>query len=132
MDMVRSMMSWLNLLELLWGEVIKTAIHILNHVPSKLVPKTPFDLWTRRKPILNHFRVLDHSKGFRFYCPKRGTGNEEALIEKFLEVDVVESSCYQPLETPEPSNTNSIPLPPLFETVPITPIREEIVTLPVQ
>ena len=37
-------MSRSNLPEYLWGEAIKT--YILNRVPSKLVPKTPFELWT--------------------------------------------------------------------------------------
>ena len=52
-----SMMSRSNLPEYLWGEAIKTANYILNRVPSKSVLKTPFELWTSRKPSLNHFRV---------------------------------------------------------------------------
>ena len=56
-DMMRSMMSRSNLPEYLWGEAIKTANYILNRVPRKSVPKTPFELWTSRKPSLNHFRV---------------------------------------------------------------------------
>ncbi|RVW56871.1 Retrovirus-related Pol polyprotein from transposon TNT 1-94 [Vitis vinifera] len=44
-DMVRSMMSNSTLLEFLWGEALKTVVHILNHVPSKVVPKTPYELW---------------------------------------------------------------------------------------
>ncbi|RVX16253.1 Retrovirus-related Pol polyprotein from transposon TNT 1-94 [Vitis vinifera] len=44
-DMVRSMMSNSTLPEYLWGEALKTAIHILNRVPSKVVPKTPYELW---------------------------------------------------------------------------------------
>ena len=39
-------MSRSNLPEYLWGEAIKTTTYILNRVPSKLVPKTPFELWT--------------------------------------------------------------------------------------
>ena len=57
MDMVRSMMSYSNLPLGLWMEVLKTAIHILNRVPSKSVPKTPYELWTGRMPSLQHFRV---------------------------------------------------------------------------
>ena len=56
-DMMRSMMSRSNLPNFLWGEAIKTAMYILNHVPSKSVSKTPFELWIGRKPNLNHFRV---------------------------------------------------------------------------
>ena len=43
-DMVRSMMSNSTLLEFLWGETLKTVVHILNRVPSKVVPNTPYEL----------------------------------------------------------------------------------------
>ena len=45
MDMVRSMMSRTNLPNFLWGEALKTAMYILNRVPTKSVPKTPFELF---------------------------------------------------------------------------------------
>src|SRR3954468_19559831 len=57
MDMVRSMMSYSTLPLGLWMEALKTAIHILNRVPSKSVPKTPYELWTGRVPSLHHLRV---------------------------------------------------------------------------
>ena len=44
MNMVRSMMSYSILPLSLWMESLKTAIHILNRVPSKSVPKTPYEL----------------------------------------------------------------------------------------
>jgi transposase InsO family protein len=57
MDMVRSMMSYSTLPLSLWTEALKTAIHILNRVPSKSVTKTPYELWTGRVPSLHHLRV---------------------------------------------------------------------------
>jgi hypothetical protein len=57
MDMVRSMMSYSNLTLSLWMEALKIVIHILNRVPSKSVPKTPYELWTGRVPSLKHLRV---------------------------------------------------------------------------
>ena len=36
---------------------VKTAIHILNRVSRKSVPKTPYELWTERVLSLNHLRV---------------------------------------------------------------------------
>ena len=33
---------------------LKTAIYLLNRVPSKAVLRTPFELWTGRKPSLRH------------------------------------------------------------------------------
>ena len=32
--------------EFLWGKDLKTAAYILNQVPSKSVPKTPYELWS--------------------------------------------------------------------------------------
>ena len=57
MDMVRSMLSHSTLPINLWMEALKTACHILNKVPSKSVPKTPYEIWTGRKPTLNYLHV---------------------------------------------------------------------------
>ncbi|KAM1998218.1 hypothetical protein EV2_005744 [Malus domestica] len=113
-DMVRSMLSHSQLLEFLWGEAIKTANYILNRVPSKSIPSTPFEIWTGRKLSLAHFhtwgckaearlynpneRKLDprttscyfvgyseRSKGFKFYCPHSHTRISETNNAKFIE-----------------------------------------------
>ena len=111
MDMVRSMFSYSSLPIGLWIEALKTAAHILNWVPSKSVPKTPYELWTGRKPSMKYLRVWgcraeaklfnphigkldpktvschfigypERSKGYRFYCLDR--------ITKFVETrDIV-------------------------------------------
>ncbi|GJZ37120.1 putative RNA-directed DNA polymerase [Tanacetum coccineum] len=57
MDMVRSMLANSNLPKFLWTEALKTVVHILNRVPSKSVPKTPYEIWTGRKPSLRYLRV---------------------------------------------------------------------------
>ena len=91
-------MSCSKLPTFLWGEVIKIENYMLNRVPSKSVPKTPFELWTNKKPMLNHLRIWrctsevraynpmekkldpriiscfflgypEKTKGYRFYCP---------------------------------------------------------------
>jgi hypothetical protein len=121
MDMVRSMLSYSTLSIGLWMEELKTVIHILNWVPSKSVSKTPYDLWTRRKPSLNYLRVwgcpievkifnsnsskLDSktvsyhfisypkkSKGFHFYCPDRHTKFIEMRYAIFLEDEMMRGS----------------------------------------
>ena len=56
-DMVRSMISHSSLLESLWGEALKSAAYILNRVPSKVVAKVPFELWTGKKPSIRHLHV---------------------------------------------------------------------------
>lgn len=57
MEMKRSIIGSSNLPEYLWGDAIKIATYVLNRVPSKSVSKTPFELWTGKKPSLNHFQV---------------------------------------------------------------------------
>ena len=52
-DMVRSMISHSNLPKSLWGEALKTATYILNKVPTK----TPYELWTGKKPSLKHLHI---------------------------------------------------------------------------
>ncbi|KAL6335669.1 hypothetical protein AAG906_032854 [Vitis piasezkii] len=103
---------------------IKTATYILNRVPSKFVPKTPFELWTGRKPSLNHFKKTDlrttrcyfigypsHSKGYKFYCSTHGTRVVESQVAKFLELDVADSIPSQSDERVEPMDVISLPLP---------------------
>ena len=115
------MISYSTLLISLWMETLKTAIHILNRVPNKSVPKPPYVLWTGREPSLNylcgggcpaeakvfnpnirkldsktvscHFiGYLDKSKGYRFYCPDRHTKFVEIRHDVFLEDDMVRGS----------------------------------------
>ncbi|BBH07046.1 hypothetical protein Prudu_018854 [Prunus dulcis] len=115
-DMVRSMICNTDLPKFLWGDAIKTANYILNRCPSKSVPKTPFELWNKRKPSLNHLHVwgcraeakvynpelakldpktvscrfigyADRSKGFRFYCPNYVNRSVETGKARFIEHD---------------------------------------------
>src|SRR5436190_4236158 len=58
-DMVRSMISHSSLPESLWGDALKTAVYILNRVPTKAVPKTPYEMWTGKKPSIGHLHVWD-------------------------------------------------------------------------
>lgn len=113
-DMVRSMICNSNLPTYLWGDALKTANYILNRVPSKAVPKTPYELWTTRKPSLRHMHIWgckaeakvynpqekkldpktiscyfigypERSKGYRFYCPDYTTRIIETGRAVFLE-----------------------------------------------
>ncbi|KAG6635812.1 hypothetical protein CIPAW_11G068500 [Carya illinoinensis] len=102
LDMVRSMVSNSTLPKSLWGEVIKTTTYILNRVPSKSVPKTPFELWTGRTPtrlynphkkkldprtVSGYFiGYLERSKRYRFYCPNHNPRIVETGNAKFIEL----------------------------------------------
>ena len=56
-DMVRSMITHSILPESLWGEVLKTAAYLFNRVPTKVIDKTPYELWTGKKPSLKHLHI---------------------------------------------------------------------------
>ena len=49
-------MAQANLPITFWGDALLTATFILNRVPSKSVPTTPYELWTKRKPDLSVLR----------------------------------------------------------------------------
>ena len=117
-DMVRSILSNSNLPKFSWTDALKTAVYILNCVSTKVVPKTPFELWKGWKPSLRYMRVwgcpsgvriynphekkLDPrtfsgffigyaktSKGYRFYCPSHSIRIVESINTKFLEHDMI-------------------------------------------
>ena len=44
MDMVRSILGYSSVPISLWSEALKTAVYILNRVPSKAITKTLFEL----------------------------------------------------------------------------------------
>ena len=68
-DMVRSMISHSSLPNSLWGKALKTAVYILNRVPSKAVNKTPYELWTGKKPSIRHLHVWGCPAEARPYRP---------------------------------------------------------------
>ena len=51
------MMSYLTLPISFWGYALKTAMHILNLVPSKSVPNTSKELWSGRKPSMKYLHI---------------------------------------------------------------------------
>lgn len=115
LDMVRSMLSNSKLPKSLWNEALKTAVYILNRVPTKAVPKTPFELFKGWKPSLRHVHVwecpyevriynpqekkldprtisgyfvgyTEKSKGYRFYCPSHTTRLWNREMRSFLKM----------------------------------------------
>lgn len=68
-EMIRSMLINSTVLESLWNEALKITMYILNWVPNKEVLKTPFELWTRRKPGLRHLHVWGRPAKVRIYNP---------------------------------------------------------------
>ena len=53
-----------------WGEAILTANYKMNRVPRKQTLLTPYELWNKRKPNLNYFRVWGCLAYVRLADPK--------------------------------------------------------------
>ena len=57
LDMVRSMMSQSDLHDSFWGYALLTAAFTINRVPSKAVEKTPYEIWTGRRPNVSFMKI---------------------------------------------------------------------------
>ena len=86
MDMVRSMISNSSLPVNLWMEALKTTMHILNRVPSKSVPKTPYELWTGKKPRLNYLHVWGCPSGAKIFNPHIGKLDPKTVSAILLDI----------------------------------------------
>ncbi|WJX72231.1 hypothetical protein P8452_56130 [Trifolium repens] len=78
--MVRSMMSHADLPNSFWGHALLTAAYTLNHVPSKKVEKTPYEIWSGKKPHLSFMKVW----GFEVYVKRQITTKLEPKSDKCL------------------------------------------------
>ena len=83
-DMVRSMISHLTLLEFLWGEPLKTVVHILNRVPTKVVLKSPYELGVRRKSTFNYLHVWECSFEVKIFNPKINKLDSKSISCSFI------------------------------------------------
>ncbi|RVW47053.1 Retrovirus-related Pol polyprotein from transposon TNT 1-94 [Vitis vinifera] len=154
-DMVRSMISHSTLPESLWGEAIKTVVYILNRVPSKAVAKTPYELWTSKKPSIRHLHVWgcpaearpykpnekkldsrtvscyfvgysERSRGFKFYDPSTRSFFEMGNA-KFIED--VELSGREPLRKSITGIQDTLEIPPAQVMEPIQ-VHQEVTQQP--
>ncbi|KAI5403230.1 hypothetical protein KIW84_050707 [Lathyrus oleraceus] len=55
--MVRSMMSHADLPNSFWGHALLIATYTLNRVPSKKVEKTPYEIWSGKKPHISYMKI---------------------------------------------------------------------------
>ena len=81
-DMVRSIMVESSLHRSLWGEALKKNIYLLNRFPTKATIKTPYELWTGRKPSLKHLHIWG--------CPAQAW----PYVPKERKLDSITISCY--------------------------------------
>ncbi|KAK2429799.1 secreted RxLR effector protein [Trifolium repens] len=80
LDMVRSMMSHADLPNSFWGHALLTEAYTLNHVPSKKVEKTPYEIWSGKKPHLSFMKVW----GCEVYVKRLITTKLEPKSDKCL------------------------------------------------
>ena len=57
LDMVRSMMSKLDLPLPFWGYALETIAFTLNRVASKSIDKTPHEMWPGKTPSLSFLKI---------------------------------------------------------------------------
>ena len=136
----------------LWMHALKTAMYLLNRVPSKAVPKTPFELWTGRKPSLRHLNVWgcpaevkiynphekkldsrttsgffigypEKSKGYRFYCPSHSTRIVETGNARFIENGEISGSL-EPRKVEIREIRVHVPLPNISSQVVVPTVVE--------
>ncbi|KAK8696687.1 hypothetical protein V6N13_001819 [Hibiscus sabdariffa] len=91
LDMVRSMMSHSDLPISFWGHALETTAFTLNRVPSKSVQKTPYEIWTGKRP--------------KFLSNKRDRTNIE-LKEVQQQQQVTEPEVEQTSQVVEENSTN--------------------------
>jgi hypothetical protein len=84
MEMVRNMISHTSLPLNLYGKALKTAAYILNRIPTKVANKTPYELWTGRKPSLQHFRIWSCPAEAQPYRPQEKKLDERTVSCYFI------------------------------------------------
>ncbi|KAG8490844.1 hypothetical protein CXB51_014047 [Gossypium anomalum] len=80
LDMVRSMMSHADLPTSFWRHALETAIFTLNRVPSKSVQKTPYEMWTGKRPSMSFMKIW----GYEAYVKCQTSAKLEPKSERFI------------------------------------------------
>jgi transposase InsO family protein len=75
-EMVNTMLSYSGLSEGFWGEAMLTACYLLNRIPNKKNPITPYELWYKKKPNLHCLHVWGCRAVVRLPNPKIKTLGE--------------------------------------------------------
>ena len=83
-DMVRSMICHFTLLDSLWGEIFKTAIYILNRLPTKITIKISYEFWIEKKFNLEHLYIWECQIETRPYRPNEKKVNSMMVSCYFI------------------------------------------------
>ncbi|GBM35607.1 Retrovirus-related Pol polyprotein from transposon TNT 1-94 [Araneus ventricosus] len=86
-EMTRCLLSEANLPQRFWAEAAMTATYLQNRLPTKPKGKTPYELWTNRKPNLSHIRVFGCKAYAYIQKQKRGKLDSKSVEGIFLGYD---------------------------------------------
>ena len=78
--MVRSMMSRTDLPISLWGYAFETAAFLWNRIQSKAIEKTPYELWTGKRPSLSFLKIW----GCEAYVKRQASDKLASKFDKCL------------------------------------------------
>ena len=78
--MVRSMMSRTYLPISFWGYALEIVAFLLNRIPSKAVEKTPYELWTGKRPALSFLKIW----GCEVYVKRQASDKLASKYDKCL------------------------------------------------
>ena len=90
LEMIRSVIAQANLPISFWGDALMIAAYILNRVPSKSIPTTPYELWTGAKPNLENLHPWGYV-GF-FHSTSHKYGKLGPRVSKKIFIRYSESS----------------------------------------
>ncbi|KAL8116072.1 hypothetical protein AgCh_022529 [Apium graveolens] len=117
LDIVRSMMSYANLPVFLWGYALETSTYLLNKVPSKSVPQTPYEIWKERKPSLKHVKIwgcpayVKHATFLEKEFILEGNSGSKIELDEVQEAQTITDHVETPVLTEQPSVEQPIPRP---------------------
>ena len=89
LDMVRSMIAQANFPISYWRDALLTATYVLNHVPSKSVTTTPYELWTSQKFNISHLKpwgCTDYVHNTSSKYGKLGPSGKKSIFMRYPEV----------------------------------------------
>ncbi|GJR77373.1 zinc finger, CCHC-type containing protein [Tanacetum coccineum] len=101
-EMINSMLSYSELSQGFWGEVMVTACYLLNRVPNKRNKITPYELWTKKKPNLNYLKVWGCTAVVSLPVQKLKTLDERG-IECIFVIFAEHSNAFRFSSVPSPS-----------------------------
>jgi len=94
MKMVTSMINYSNVPLLLWMYVLKSVSYLLTRVPSKVVPKTPYELWKGRKPSMRHLDIWGCLTKVRVYNPRENKLDARTISDFLLAILINQRGTY--------------------------------------